>query len=93
MAMEINMPEHVDSLPQMLWWESDEVGAAFCIFAIGILTHYTMTSIFILIPVMSFLRKMKNDGLNGTAFHAFCSTGLVMLNKEFPDLLEKDLFI
>lgn len=93
MAMQIEMPKYVDSLPQLLWWEMDEVAAAIAVFGVGLLIHYTITSLFVVALVMKIIRKMKNDGLNGTAFQVMCSTGLVSLNKDFPDLLQKDFYL
>jgi len=91
--MQINMPKHVDDLPQVLWWEADEVAIAISIFGIGLLTHYMMTSLIVMVIVMRLASRMKSAALNGAAFQVMCSSGLVQLNNEFPDLLEKELFV
>jgi conjugal transfer pilus assembly protein TraL len=93
MAMQIEMPKHVDDFPQLLWWEADEVAVAIGVFGIGLLVHYTITSIIVTSILLKVVARIKTDGLNGAAFHMFCTTGLIPLNKEFTDLLERDLFV
>ena len=92
MSMTIEMPEHVDSQAQILFWEMDEFGAAIGIVGIGIMTHWIMTSLIVVVFAIPFIKKMKNNSLNGAAIHIACATGMFFFNKEFPDLLETDLF-
>ncbi|MDD5056532.1 MAG: type IV conjugative transfer system protein TraL [Sideroxydans sp.] len=92
-SMTIEMPEHVDSQAQILFWEMDEFGAGIGIVGIGIMIHWVVTSLIVVAFAVSLIKKMKNNSLNGAAIHAACGTGLFSLNKEFPDLLEKELFI
>ena len=93
MAMEIEMPEFVDDQAQILWWEMDEFAAGIGIFGIFLIVHQLLIGCAAVFFVMPFVKKIKGDGLPGSAYHYICTTGLVALNKEVPDLLERDLFL
>jgi len=93
MSMEISMPEFVDDLPQILWWELDEFAGGIGLFGVGLMMHHMMWGLIAAFFVLPFIKKMKGDGLNGAAMQVICATGIMQFNKEFPDLLEKDLFL
>lgn len=93
MVTKVQMPQHVDSLPQLLWWEMDEVAVAIAVIGIGVLLHSILESFVATVFVVRFTSSVKRNSLNGAAFHVLCSTGLLSLNKDFPDLFKRRLFV
>ena len=90
---EISIPEYIDSPPQFLFWELDDlfpilVGAIF-----GAILKYAFQSVlwFVLGIVVGgiasyFYIKFKRNRLPGTLHHMlFCFTGVVPLNSNYKN--------
>jgi type IV conjugative transfer system protein TraL len=92
-GMTIEMPEHVDSLSQILWWEADEFGVAIGCLGIGIIFHHMMGGFIAAFLIGPYIKRLKSDELRGSSFHVACSSGLVKFNDEYKDLMEKDFYI
>lgn len=93
MAMDIEMPKFVDSQTQILWWEADEFLISMIIFSCGMIFHQFILGSVAVLFVSPIISRMKNASLEGSAQHALCSTGLMPLNKEFSDALEKEFYL
>lgn len=91
--MEIEMPKYVDSMLQVLWWEADEFVIAATILGVGIMFHKFLYPILAIYPIMKIMTKLKRQSLDGAALHALYATGLIPLNDEFDDALEKEMFL
>lgn len=85
MSMEVDMPDYVDSMPQILFWEADEIAPAIILVGIGILTN-TLT--YMLIPVWlltKFFTKYKARFMEGYFHHLVYYYGLGGLNTRFTN--------
>lgn len=90
--MEIDMPKYVDSQVQILWWEADEFVVAMTIFSTGMMLHMLVLPVIAMVVVGRVLQKMKRVALEGEAMHTLCATGLISINDEFDDALEKEFY-
>lgn len=73
---DVEMPDYVDSMPQILFWEADEIAPALVLVAIGILTN-TLT--YMLIPIWlltKFFTKFKSRYMEGYFHHLVYWWGL-----------------
>lgn len=93
MAMTIEMPEHVDSITQILFWEVDEFGFLILVLGVSFTFHQATIGFVVSYFAMKVIKKAKNNALRNAANHALAATGLFELNKEFPNILQTDLFI
>lgn len=93
MTMSVVLPKFVDAQQQVLWWEADEFVIAITIFGIGMVMHTLVYPLLTIIAVMPVVSRMKRSALEGAAMHILYSTGLIPLNKEFDDALERDLYL
>lgn len=91
---EIDIPRYIDSQPQFLWWELDEFGLVMGLIGVGILTKTLTWMLLVVIPsAIWLLRRSKNNSLEGTLHHILCYTGVLSLNKEFPNSLQEEFFL
>lgn len=93
MAMDIEIPREVDSQMQVLWWEMDELFAAFLIFGTGITMHKFILPLICAFLAMRYISKAKMASLPGAGLHMLYSLGLSKLNKEYDNALEKDFYL
>lgn len=86
-------PEYVDTLPQFLFLESDDISVFISGMIIGVILQYTMRNpVGMLIGIalgiwMAYQYvKFKRNTLPGTLLHMmYALTGLVQLNKRFAN--------
>lgn len=84
---DVEIPEFIDSLPQILYWELDEIAPALLLVGIGIISG-TLTYMLIPIYLMTkFFSQFKQSRLDGYFHHLMYFWGLGMLNRRFPNSL------
>ena len=90
---QIHIPEFVDSPPQVLVWEMDDLAPIVVGAALGELVQYFAQNSYGLLlgallggVVSYFYVKFKRNRLSGTSLHMlYCFTGVVPLNKRFSN--------
>lgn len=84
------MPEFQDSLPQILFWEADEIAPAILLLGLGIITE-TLTLLLIPMYLLTkYFVRFKQNHLDGYLHHLVYDWGLSMLNKRFVNALIKE---
>lgn len=63
------VPRYMDSLPQILWWEVDELALLFLTFFLGILTKQLTLLVGMGLVATFILSKVKNGKSDGFIFH------------------------
>jgi len=63
------IPRYLDSLPQIFWWEIDELAVLFVCIFLGIVTKFLTYLIVVGIVSTLILSKMKNGKSDGFLFH------------------------
>lgn len=79
------VPEFIDSPPQILFWEADEIAPIFAGIGIGIITG-TLT--YLLIPMYFFHKYFtyfKDQHMRGYLLHLLYRIGAIPLNPKFPN--------
>lgn len=93
MSGTIEIPRYLDSLPQFLWWELDELIVLIGLFAGGIAIGELIYVIVLgILPAMFYLGKFKREALEGGIYHAAYSMGALPLNAIYGDVYEKDFY-
>ena len=90
---EIDIPRYVDSQPQFLWFELDEVLMITCLIGLGIIMGLLVWALLGLPFAISGIRRMKRSSMEGGALHFIYSLGVIPLNKEFNDAFEKRFYL
>ena len=90
---EVNIPRYIDSQPQFLWWEFDELIMVVLLFTLGIMTDTLTLMLLVVIPTTTWaLKRFKNNSLEGIFYHMMFWVGVLPLNKEFKDALKQEDF-
>lgn len=89
---EIDIPRYIDAQPQFFWWELDEFAVAVGLIGVGILSE-TLTMMFVVIFVVSaWMRRFKNNNLDGAIVHIAYKAGLIPLNRAYKDGMAVEFF-
>ncbi len=91
--IEVEIPRYVDSQPQFLWFELDEVLMITCLISLGIIMGLLRWALVALPFAISGIRRMKRSSMDGVAMHFIYSLGVIPLNKEFNDAFEKRFYL
>ncbi len=88
------MPRHIDSQPQIFWWEMDEFLAAFMVFGIGVIVGRWVALLGLAGAwvVVRAMRRWKEGELDGGLPHIIYSFGVHAINDVYQDALKKDFF-
>lgn len=63
------IPRYMDALPQILWWELDELVILFLSFFLGLITRQLTTLLIVGVISTFILAKLKNGKSDGFIFH------------------------
>lgn len=86
----VKIPHSVDCLPQILFWEADEIAPAFLLAGAGIVTD-TLTMLLIPIYFLTkYFVKFKQNHLDGFFHHLMYDWGVMGLNKRFTNSLIRE---
>ena len=69
--MGVFIPRYMDALPQILWWELDELVILFLSFFLGLITRQLTTLLIVGVISTFILAKLKNGKSDGYIFHWF----------------------
>lgn len=84
---DVPIPDYVDSMPQILFWEADEIAPALVLVAVGIVTN-TLTYMLIPIWLMTkYFVRFKARYMEGYFHHLVYAWGLGSLNRRFKNAL------
>lgn len=86
----VKIPDYIDSPPELLFWEADELAPVMVLFAIGIITK---TLSWMLIPMWlagRFSKRFKENHLPGFIWHLLFRYGMVSLGKRLPNGFIRD---
>lgn len=90
----VEIPDYIDSQPQLFFWELDEaIVFVFC-FGVGIVigSWGVLFGIGAGVGVVKFFRRFKNGTFDGILFHIIYWLGLASLNQRFKDGGERTYF-
>lgn len=86
----VRIPEYVDSFPQILFWEADEIAPAMILLIVGIITE-TLTMLWIPMWIITKLfMKSKENNLDGYLHHVVYDLGLLALNRRYKNGLIRE---
>jgi len=88
------MPRHIDSLPQIFWWELDEFLAAFMVFGIGVIVGRWVALLGLVGAwvVVRIMRRWKEGELDGGLPHIMFAIGVHAINDLYRDGLQKEFY-
>lgn len=89
---EVAIPRYIDAQQQFFMWEMDEAAVAISLFGMGIIIGSMLSGIVALVVVNHFLRRFKNESLDGALLHIAYWNGLFGLNKGFQDSFEREFY-
>lgn len=88
---DVHIPRYIDSQPQFFLWELDEFCVAVGLFGIGIISETMWTMILMIILISGWLKKYKNENLEGALLHIAFWAGITALNQENLNAFETEL--
>ncbi len=85
MLQSVEIPEDIDSLPQVLMWELDEFGIVVVLFYAGLIAHELLYALGAIYLFTRYYSRFKGERLAGFHLHAPYRLGLIPLNPRFPN--------
>ncbi len=80
--MQVRIPRYIDDLPQLLWWEVDEVALFAGIFGLGIIMGITGKGLLVAIACTYLLQKLKAGKGSEFIMHWGYWQGIIPLKPE-----------
>lgn len=87
---EYQIPQYIDSFPQLMWFEVDEIMPFIACYGAGTLLHMTSPMIVTGAVLTWFYMRHKRKSLDGSLLHMLYWWGLMSLNKVFRNGLMRE---
>ncbi|QMI49770.1 type IV conjugative transfer system protein TraL [Burkholderia sp. MBR-1] len=86
----VEIPQWIDSFPQIMWFEVDEITPFIFCFAAGSLLHMTSPMLILGVGITWLYLKHKRNSLDGSLLHMMFWWGLMALNSVFKNGLIRE---
>lgn len=83
MADDLRIPRYLNSLPQLAWWEIDEIMPSVALLGMGLMFEHLLPSLLAGLAITRVLQRVKVFKPDGYLFHLLYVLGL-QNSPEFP---------